>query len=202
MKPIVVVLVLILAAAARAEIMSSPEAVTPLTPGADLPKVDVRMMDGRTVKLDEALASQPTVFVVYRGGWCPYCTKQLAGLQTVLPELHALGYRLVALSPDPVADLKKTLTDAKLDYTLLSDHTFAAIEALGLAFALDAKTIETYKGYGIPLYSPPGSDAKVLPVPAVFLTDRAGRIAFTHTNPDYRKRLATKALLKAARANP
>jgi peroxiredoxin len=181
--------------------MPTPEAATPLPAGSAIPAAAVQTIDGRTVRLDETLAGQPTVLVVYRGGWCPYCTKQLAGLQKVLPELHALGYRLVALSPDLVADLKKTLADEKLDYTLLSDHTFAAIDALGLAFALDAKTIKTYKGHGIPLYSAPGSDAKVLPVPAVFLTDRAGRITYTHANPDYTKRLATKALLKAARKN-
>ena len=187
------------ASLARAEIFDAPENVRPLQPPAALPATSITSLDGASVSLRELLSGQPTILVVYRGGWCPYCTKQLGGLQKILPELHALGYRLVALSPDPIEQLKKTLTAEKLDYTLLSDPTFASIDAMGLAFALDEKTIGKYKGYGIPLYSPPGSDARVLPVPAVFLTDREGRITFTHTNPDYTQRLATESLLKAAR---
>jgi peroxiredoxin len=202
MKTCLALAILFAASIARAEIAASPETVRPLQPPAEIPDVAVTAMDGKNWSLRDALAGQPTVFVVYRGGWCPYCTKQLGGLQKILPELHQLGYRLVALSPDPVEELNKTLGKETLDYTLFSDSTFAAVEALGLAFRLDAKTIKTYNGYGIPLYSPPGATEKVLPVPAVFLTDREGRLTFTHTNPDYTKRLSTKALLDAARSKP
>lgn len=202
MKTCLALAILFAASIARAEIAASPETVRPLQPPAEIPDVAVTAMDGKSWSLRDALAGQPTVFVVYRGGWCPYCTKQLGGLQKILPELHQLGYRLVALSPDPVEELNKTLGKETLDYTLFSDSTFAAVEALGLAFRLDAKTIKTYNGYGIPLYSPPGATDKVLPVPAVFLTDREGRLTFTHTNPDYTKRLSTKALLDAARSKP
>ena len=202
MKTCLALAILFAASIARAEIAASPETVRPLQPPAEIPDVAVTAMDGKSWSLRDALAGQPTVFVVYRGGWCPYCTKQLGGLQKILPELHQLGYRLVALSPDPVEELNKTLGKETLDYTLFSDSTFAATEALGLAFRLDAKTIKTYNGYGIPLYSPPGATEKVLPVPAVFLTDREGRLTFTHTNPDYTKRLSTKALLDAARSKP
>ncbi len=201
-KRLALIVVLAATTIARAEIAGSPETVQPLQPPATIPDVAVTAMDGTRWSLHDALSGQPTVFVVYRGGWCPYCTKHLAGLQKILPELHQLGYRLVALSPDPVEELNKTLGNEKLDYTLLSDSTFAAAEALGLAFRLDDKTIKAYNSYGIPLYGPPGSTDKVLPVPAVFLTDREGRVTFTHTNPDYTQRLSAKALLDAARSKP
>ena len=35
----------------------------------------------------------------YRGGWCPYCNLQLRAYQAILPEITALGARLVAISP-------------------------------------------------------------------------------------------------------
>jgi hypothetical protein len=37
-------------------------------------------------------------------------------------------------------------------------------------------------------------------VPAVYLVGKDGRIAFVHTDPDYRQRLPIEDLLKTARA--
>ena len=39
----------------------------------------------------------------------------------------------------------------------------------------------------------------LLPVPAVFVVDRDGRISFTYVNPDYKVRLPADELLAAAK---
>jgi hypothetical protein len=55
---------------------------------------------GKKLSLSDLLQSGPTVVTFYRGGWCPYCNLQLRAYQAALPEMTALGARLVAISPE------------------------------------------------------------------------------------------------------
>jgi peroxiredoxin len=94
--------------------------------------------------------------------------------------------------------LKVTAAKEKLSYTLLSDAEMNAAGAFGLAFRVDDATVKRYRTYGIKL--PATHDGQYwLPVPAAYLVDAKGRIAFAHTDPDYKKRLSGAALLKAAK---
>ena len=45
---------------------------------------------------------------------------------------------------------------------------------------------------------PGNPDAKLLPVPAIFLIDAEGVVRFVHTNPDYKLRLDPADILEAA----
>jgi thiol-disulfide isomerase/thioredoxin len=54
---------------------------------------------GKSLVLKELLRSGPVILTFYRGGWCPYCNIQLRAYQSVLPQISALGARLVAISP-------------------------------------------------------------------------------------------------------
>ncbi|MCR9076435.1 MAG: redoxin domain-containing protein, partial [bacterium] len=59
---------------------------------------------------------------------------------------------------------------------------------LALSFKLDAKTIERYKNYGIDL--PKSNDSSVweLPIPATYIVDTDGQIAWSFVEEDYSKR--------------
>lgn len=175
---------------------SSAEEAKPLGVDASVPDVAVKDSGGADLNLREAVAGTNTVLVFYRGGWCVYCNKHLAALQAITPRLREQGYNLFAISPDPVEELEPTAEKDGVDFTLLSDHDFKAVEAFGLTFALNEEPREAYAGYGIPLYSPPGSEEKVLPVPAVYVINGEGRIVFAHWDPDYKVRLDPADLLK------
>ena len=54
---------------------------------------------GKMLSLAHLLGAGPAVVTFYRGGWCPYCNIQLRAYQAALPEMIALGARLVAISP-------------------------------------------------------------------------------------------------------
>lgn len=180
-------------------IAPSAAGTTPLDKGDTLPNALVSDMQGNAVWLHERVKGAPTVLIVFRGGWCPYCTKHLSGLQAVHGKLKELGYRVVAISPDTPQGTLDGTQKAALDYELLSDPTMEAILALGLAFRLDDDTVTKYAEWKLPLRSPPGRADKVLPVPAVYLLDKDGRIIFGHTNPDYKKRLDPNQLIETAR---
>ncbi len=85
-------------------------------------------------------------------------------------------------------------------FTLLSDASMSAARAFGIAFRVDDATFARYKSFGIDLEAASGQTHHELPVPAVFILDRAGVIRFAHANPDYTVRLAAEPLLEAARS--
>lgn len=62
--------VLVLGAhSAVAQVASSPESVTPLQIGAEVPEVSVRNLEGEQSPLSTVLKGQASLLVFYRGGW-------------------------------------------------------------------------------------------------------------------------------------
>lgn len=55
-----------------------PEDISPLLTGENIPKVNLLNAAGQSFDLNAAVASKPTILIFYRGGWCPFCSKQLA----------------------------------------------------------------------------------------------------------------------------
>ena len=185
-----------------AQVASSPEQVRPLLNGSTVPAISLQDQQGKPVDLLTKIQQKPTVLVFYRGGWCPYCNTQLAGLQQVEAEFTKLGYQIIAISPEAptaVSKSQQNTKDVALSYQLLSDEKLAAAQAFGIAYYLDAKTTATYKdSYGIKLtYDPTGK--AVLPVPAVYLLNTKGEVQFSFVHINYKTRLQPELLLLAAK---
>lgn len=199
------VLTIGLAAAAWADdaarpIPDSAEKVQPLAVGSPAPSVTLQTAGGEAFDLGAALRRQPTVLIFYRGGWCPYCNVHLGQLQKAEAEIRALGYQVLAISPDRPEKLAESVEKLQPDYVLLSDHAMAAAQAFGIAFRVDDATLEKYKGYGIDLEAASGETHHLLPVPAVFIVGTDGRIRFAYSNADYKVRLSPEEVLAAAKA--
>lgn len=171
-----------------------PQDISPLLAGEQIPILKLSKASGESFDLNRAVAQTPTILVFYRGGWCPYCNKQLSGLQQIEPELTKLGYQILAVSTDSPENLTKTLTKDKLSYTLLSDADLNAAKRFGIAF----KGPKSYDGF-LPAASGGKNVDKLLPVPSVFILDKKGKILFEYINPDITQRLSAP-LLKAAAA--
>lgn len=176
-------------------IAPSAEEATPLKVGDKVPDATVRTTAGQEVSLPALLREGgPAAIVFYRGGWCPYCATQLKGLKDAKEDLTALGYQILAVAPESWEDVKKFSEEHTLDYALVSDPTLAAARGFGVAFYLGAEKAAAYRGYGATV--PEGA----LPVPSVFLANADGEITFVYSDPDYKVRLSTEDLVKAARA--
>ena len=191
----------VLSLSLRADIAPSAAEARPLPVGALLPSATVATLDGNEVDLAKVASEKPTAIIFYRGGWCPYCNKHLAALAALEPELLALGFQIIALSPDGPAGLKATVGKNHLNYRLFSDQAMNAASAFGLAFRVDAATVEKYQKWNINLALVPGeTDARWLPVPAVILVGPDGRVKYVYANEDYKTRLPDAELLAAAKA--
>lgn len=173
----------------------SAEEAKPLAVGAELPDAEVKSADGETVKLREALAGQAAAIVFYRGHWCPYCMKHLQQLQEIEGQLKDAGVKLVAITTDKPEIVKETQTKG-FDFTIYSDSGLDAAMAMGVAFQLDPETAAKYRDT---LVENTGHDTGQLPVPAVFLVDKAGKIQFVFSKPDYKVRLSNEELLAAVK---
>ncbi|WP_157947573.1 peroxiredoxin-like family protein [Abditibacterium utsteinense] len=180
-------------------VAAAPNDVSPLKIGLKVPEISLLDSTGTQYELTKSLANGPAILVFYRGGWCPYCNTQLAGLSKIEPKLLKMGYRVFAISPDSPAELSKTVDKHKLPYKLLSDSKMEATRAMGLAYQVDAETVEKYKGYGIDfMKSSGGQSQNKLPIPAVYMVGSDGIVDFSYANPDYRTRVPEALILAAA----
>lgn len=119
------------------------------------------------------VAASPTMLIFYRGGWCPYCSKQLAGIQDIEQDLKRLGYTIIAVSTDSPENLSNMLGKEKLSYTLLSDNDLTAAKKFRVAY----KAPQSYDKI-LPETSGEKNADKLLPVPSIFILDTAGKIQF------------------------
>ena len=170
-------------------------AICPILVGENLPDGIVTSLDKEKVSIHKLIDKKPTVIVFYRGGWCPYCNSQLGGLNEIQQEIKALGFQVLAISPDKVLNQKEMKSKEDLKYTLLSDSKMEYARTLGIAFKVDKKTIKKYKMFGINLEKASGESHFQLPAPAVFVVDKKGVIQFSYVNPNYKVRLNPEVLM-------
>jgi peroxiredoxin len=169
-----------------------PEDISPLLAGERIPTLQLPTSSGEMFDLNRSVSLTPTILVFYRGGWCPYCSRQLAGLQLVEKDLADMGYQVIAISTDSPENLTKTKTKEKLSYMLLSDADLNASRLFGIAF----KSPKNYDSF-LPGTSGGKNVDKLLPVPSVFILNKKGKILFEYINPVITERLSGR-LLKAA----
>ena len=183
------------AVAEERPVAATAKEAMPLKAGDAVPDVSANDAAGKSVKLSTFHTDGPVVIVFFRGSWCPICTKHFQELNQIYPEVAKLGAKMVAISPDTVENSKGNSTKLKAPFPLLSDSDLVAAKAFGLAFQVDDATFQKYKGFGIDLENASGRGHHALPVPAVYIVDRSGKITFAHSNPDYTKRLDAQTIL-------
>ncbi|MCB1053740.1 MAG: AhpC/TSA family protein [Acidobacteria bacterium] len=174
--------------------------VCPLKPGQMAPEATLHTTKGQPIPFSDVLGGKPTVLVVYRGSWCPFCNKQMAGLRDTVEPIQSAGFQLIAVSPDRPEILAQRPAE-EAAFPLFSDQDMSLANALGIAFQLDAATLEKYKGYNIDLEAASGRNHHMLPVPSVYVFDAQGRAIFGFSNPDYRVRLEPSVLLAVLAAH-
>ncbi|TVR31669.1 MAG: AhpC/TSA family protein [Balneolaceae bacterium] len=174
----------------------SASEVSPLLIGSTIPDISLLNPQEEAVNLNE-ISSQQTLYVFYRGGWCPFCSGELSDLSEIENELQSKGIEIVAISPDTPEYLKHSLEDTEPGYTLLSDSGMEAAKAFGVAFRVDQETVQSLKEGGMDIEERSGQGHHMLPVPSVFLTNSEGKIVFQYVNPDYRQRVDKSVIMAA-----
>ncbi len=155
--------------------------------GARAPDFTLTKMGGGSVTLSSFRGKKNVVLVFYRGFWCPYCIKQLAGLRQLLDADMKKDTELLAVSVDDSTGTRKTITRVSADgvepdFAFLSDPDHAVIARYGIL-------------------NPNGGD-RGIPHPATYVIDRTGVVRWRDIETDYKIRPANDSIVTAVRALP
>jgi peroxiredoxin len=152
---------------------------------------------GTEISLKDLRKKGPIVLVFYRGYWCPYCNRELTRLQDSLQLIRQKGAELVAVTPEQMDGISKTVERTKAEFPIIYDEDLKIMKAYKVAFAVDEKTLSRYKNAGIDLEANNGpQNGANLPVPAVYIIDKHGEITYRYFDENYRKRPSVEDILK------
>jgi len=137
-----------------------------------------------------SLRDKPTVWIFYRGNWCPLCMAQIKELVTQYQQLEELGVRVALVSPQPPKFTESLAKKFDVTFDFLTDPANRAARMLGIA-----------SPYGLPMgMQILGYDSETV-LPTVLITDTGGRILWVHETDNYRVRPEPETYLAVLRDN-
>jgi peroxiredoxin len=133
----------------------------------------------------ETFLGNPSIYLFYRGNWCPLCMAQIKEIAAQYKELQQRSVNMVFISPQP-HKFSKTLADKyQLNFNFLTDVNNTA-----------AKQLNIFAENGIPTgFQVLGYDSDTV-LPTVIITDDNGKIVFADLTDNYRVRPEPKTFLK------
>lgn len=139
----------------------------------------------------------PVVLLFYRGYWCPYCSQQLKMLQDSLQFITSKGASVVAISPQAPDGVGKTVAQTGATFPVLYDKNIAIAKAYDVSYEVDEKTRTQYlEKWNVDfLKINDQKDKAALPVPAVYIVDKKGKITYRFFDRDITRRPTVKELL-------
>lgn len=167
-----------------------------LKKGDSAPLFIAKDNSGKTVDLKAILKSgKSVVLFFYRGQWCPYCNKQMQHIQDSLKLLTGKNAYVVGVTPEASESIDKTIAKTKATYAIVQDKGYSIMKSYDVNYVMEDVTVSKYKAYGIDMTKANGNNDNVLPVPATYVINSAGKIAFVHFDKDYSKRASVKDIL-------
>ncbi|HEV8081853.1 MAG TPA: peroxiredoxin-like family protein [Chitinophagaceae bacterium] len=163
--------------------------------GDKAPEFTAKDQNDKVISLKDALKNGKVVLIFYRGQWCPYCNKQLKGIEDSLSLLTSKGASVLAITPEQPASVGKTIEKTKATYSILTDDNLKIMKEYDVAYAVDPATVEKYKSYGIDFSLANGNNGANLPVPAVYIIDTKGNITYRYFDADYTKRASIQEIV-------
>ena len=165
---------------------------------AKAPDFTAMEQNGKSVSLKRLRKNGPVVVVFYRGNWCPYCNKELKALQDSLQYITANGASVVAISPEASEGIDKTIGKTGASFPVLYDKDVKIAKAYDVSYVVDEKTRTSYlQKWNVDfLKINQQKDKAVLPVPAVYIVSREGKIIYRFFDRDITKRPSVKELIE------
>ncbi len=182
---------------AVAELFASGIEQQILPVGSLAPEFALPDANGRIVRSADLLALAPLIVTFFRGRWCPYCMAELAAWRDLYPELRRRGALLVAISPQTVHQNSLLLQQHPLPFPVLSDSECAIAERFRVAYTVPEYHRQHYRRILVNIPFMNGDSSWRLPLPATFLLQRDGRIAFAQAYADFRVRPEPEEVLAA-----
>ena len=170
------------------QLIDNDNAAQALRAGQMAPEFSLVDSDGNLVSSRALLAKGPLVVSFYRGVWCPYCNTELQALEAASEEIRSRGASLIAISPQDASSSRGSVRGGNLSYPILIDQGGKVADEFGLRWTVPDYAIEHYEAFNVELPVIHGDGQWSLPMPARYVIDQGGSIAYSEVNPDYTQR--------------
>ena len=144
--------------------------------GRTLPDFTLINTKGDTLRTSD-LANKASIFMFYRGNWCPLCVAQIKEITAIYQQLEAANIRIALISPQPH---KYTIGLAKkfnVGFEFYTDTGNKAARILGIS-----------SPFGLPFgLQAMGYDSETV-LPTIIITDANGTVLWTDETDNYRVR--------------
>lgn len=155
--------------------------------GQTLPAFELRNTAGETLS-SASLIDKPTVWIFYRGNWCPLCMAQIKEVAAQYQQLEELGVRVALISPQPHKFTVGLAKKFDVAFDFLTDEGNRAARALGIDH-----------NFGVPMgMQVLGYDSETV-LPTVIITEAGGQILWADETDNYRVRPEPDTYLRVLR---
>ena len=141
----------------------------------------------------------PLLVIFYRGGWCPYCNRQIRSLTKAWPQFKQRDVLPVLISADKPDGAAIAQRGYEIPFPVLSDPKLKAHEVFKVTMQVPAELIPKYREYGIDLEAWSGESHHKIAVSSVFLIGEDGIVRWSHSSQDYKKRPSVRTAAKSGR---
>lgn len=166
-----------------------------LTVGTKVPSFTTRNHLGKKVSFDSLKSNGPLMVVFYRGGWCPYCNRQIRQLTESFADFKQRSVLPVLISVDKPEAAALASRTYEIPFPVLSDPDLVVHDLFHVTMELDKALIPKYKEYGIDIEQWSGKKHHKFAVASVFLINKKGVVIWSHSANDYTTRPSVKQLL-------
>jgi len=157
---------------------------TVLQVGEVLPNFELDDEDGNSVN-SSSYKGKTTIYLFYRGNWCPLCMAQIKEIAQQYQELASRNVRTVLVSPQTHKNTKHLATKFNVGFEFMVDVKNKAATKLGII----AKN-------GIPAgFQVFGYESDTV-MPTVIITNKENKILFADLTDNYRVRPEPETFLK------
>jgi len=144
--------------------------------GTKLPLFEVEDLNKNVVS-SEKLLGKATIYMFYRGNWCPLCMAQIKEIVNEYKELEKRGVKMVLISPQPHHFSNSLAEKHKVPFHFMTDSNNKAAKKLGI-----------YQKAGTPAgFQALGYETDTV-MPTVIITNKEGEIIFADLTDNYRVR--------------
>lgn len=155
-----------------------------LATGKDLPVFELENEQGEKVSSKD-FAGHATLWMFYRGNWCPLCIAQIREIAAQYKELDRRGVKVALVSPQPHRHSRQLANKMDVPFHFLVDVKNKTAQQLNIA-----------SEHGIPKgFEVLGYDSDTV-LPTVIMTNKQGKIIFADLTDNYRVRPEPATFLK------
>jgi peroxiredoxin len=165
--------------------------------GAEAPAFALKDSNGRTVRSQDLLALGPLVVKFFRGRWCPYCMTELETWRDLYERLRERGALMVAIGPQTERQSDFMVGHHGLPFPVLCDPGNKVAEQFRLVYPVPEYHRAYYRSIMVNIPFVNGDESWRLPLPAIYVIGRDGRVAYAEAHADYRVRPEPEEALAA-----